>query len=244
MTQRAKLQNAALSVMQPPKPFQRTTVRQRSLLLQLPFELRSQILRLVVTQAEPIDLCSLEAPFSIDLRVMYVCNQLRDEARPLLYEENTLGVGIESTGQVAFLHFSRYHSLCEYRTQEAVADIVSVFLERFSRFQFRFSVNARNMASLHTAMKAIQYCFLDKHITVILPLQKRFRVARQTPTSATVPFYPRAHNLLSSFSIIRCSSFAITSVFADFDLSQHEKLIRLVTSNEPIIDTALERECA
>ena len=219
---------------------------QRRLLLQLPFELRSQILRFVVTQAEPIDLWTPEAPFSIDVRVIHVCRQLREEARPLLYDENTLQISIESRGKITSLHFSRHHLLCEYDSQETVEDIISTFLGRFSHFRFRFHENARILFSLYKAITAIQSCFKDKHVKVMLPPRKENdALARhRAAVLARGAGYPRVNGLLSCFSIIRCRSFSVISPDVDHDLNQYEQLIELVTSNRPVVDMTLEFEQA
>lgn len=216
-------------------PSRDSTPQSRSRLLQLPGELRNQILRYVVTQPEPLDLCNLKAPFNIDVSVMYVCKQLRDEARSFLYHENTLEVGIESMGTVTSLHFSRHHSMCEYRGEEAVKDISSVFLERFSHFQFRFA-DARKLGSLRRVISAIKHYFHDKHIKVILPPPKERRTAHQAATLQRVSLYPRINSPLSCFSLIRCASLSIISTVFNYDLTQHKMLIELVTSNKPVLD--------
>lgn len=188
---------------------------------------------------------SPEASFSIDVRVTYVCRQLRDEARPLLYDENTLQIGIESRGKVTSLHFSRHHLLCECNAHETVEDIVSVFLGRFSHFRFRFHGNTRILFTLYRAITAIQACFNEKHIEVILPpCKKQNSIARHRAAVLARTGYPRVDGLLSCFSIIRCRSFSVISPDADHDLSQYEQLIELVTSNRPVVDMTLEFEQA
>ena len=224
-------------------PSQEGTPRARSRLLQLPGELRNQILRLIVTQPEPLELCNLKASFDIEVSVMYVCKQLRDEARSFLYHENTLEVGIESMGIVTSPHFSRHHSMCEYRAEEAVKDVSSVFLERFSHFQFRFA-DARKLGSLRGAISAIKHHFHDKHIKVILPPPKGPRTAHQAATLPRVSLYPRINSPLSCFSLIRCASLSITSTVFNYDPTQHKKLIELVTSNRPVLDMNQEYEAA
>ena len=244
MAHKPGLQNAVLPAIQVDTPSQPYT--RQSLLLQLPFELRSQILRFVVTQPESIDLWAPGAPFSIDVRVMYVCRQLRDEARPLLYDDNTLDICIESRGKITSLHFSRHHLLCEYDAQATVDDIVSVFLGRFSHFRFRFHENARILFSLYRAISAIQACFTDNHITVILPTRKEENslTRHRAAVLARRTNYPRVDGLLCCFSIIRCRSFSVISPDADHDLGQYEQLTELVTSNRPVVDMTLEFEQA
>lgn len=175
---------------------------------------------------------------------MYVCKQLSDEARSLLYADNTLEVGIESLrGTVATLHFSRYHSTCEYRAKEANEDISSVFLERFSHFQFRFA-DARQLGSLRRAINAIKHNFQNKHITVILPPPKERRTPSHAPTAPMVPLYPRINSTLLCFSLIRCASLSIISPVSGYDVTQHKFLVDLVTSNRPVVDMARVYESA
>jgi hypothetical protein len=244
-TQHLKQQcsNTKPSIMHSAAPPQYDTLQSRSRVLLLPGELRNQILRYVVTQSEPLDLCNLRTPFNIDVSVMYVCKQLRDEARFFLYHENTLELGIESMGTVTSLHFSRHHSMCEYRAEEAVRDISSVFLERFLHFQFRF-VDARFLGSLRRTISAIKHYFRNKHIKVILPPPKERGTAYQAATLPRVSLYPYINSPLSCFSLIRCASLSVSSPVFNYNLNQYKKLIELVTSNRPVLDMTREYEDA
>jgi len=214
-------------------------LQSRSRLLQLPGEVRNQILRHVVTQPEPIALRRLGSSFTIDVNVLHTCRQLRDEARFFLYNENTLEIEIDSLRMITSLHFSKRHSICEYRAEEAIAEVSVTFLERFSRFQFRF-LDARRLGSLHRAIGCIKHCFKDKHVTVILPLPKSAR-AGDDPLVLAAPRlrkYPQLHSPLLPFSLLRCMSFSVRSEDPDYDPTQHEKLVDLVMSDRPIVDMA------
>lgn len=203
-------------------------------LLQLPGELRNQILRYVVTQPEPIALRRARSPFSIDLSILSCCRQLRDEATGFLYQENVFEVEVDSHGLVTSLHFSKHHLICEYRAEEAVAEISKVFLEKFARFQFRFR-DTRTPDSLRGAIKRIAPRLSNKHLTIILPPP---RDHRRMPTAGTTRprAYPNIVNPLSPFSLLRCASLAVIEDHANYAKSQHEKLIDLVTSGRPSID--------
>jgi hypothetical protein len=226
--------------MHPTSPSKDGVSKPQSRLLQLPRELRNEILSYLVTQPEPLDLCTPGAPFTIETNIMYVCKQIRDESRSLLYHNNTLEVGIEGLGSVCSLHFSRHHSTCEYRAKEAISEISSVFLERFSHFQFRFA-NARQLGSLRRAVNDIKHQFHGKHITVIPPPPKERRIA---PSALTVSLYPRITSTLLCFSLIRCASLSISSPVPGYDVTQHEKLVDLVTSDRPVVDMTREYESA
>jgi len=222
----------------PHSPSQDQTLRSRSRLLQLPGEVRNQILRHVVTQPEPIALRRPDSPFSIDVSVLYTCKQLRDEARFFLYHENIFEIEIDSLGTITSLHFSKLHSICEYRAEEAIREVSVTFLERFSRFQFRFQ-DARRLDSLRRAMGYIKHCFKDKHVTVILPSPKPVRAGNDPLTAAMrLRKYPQLHSPLLPFSLLRCASFSVRSDGPDHDPTQHEKLVDLVTSDRPMIDMA------
>ena len=216
----------------------------RSRLLELPGELRNQILKYVVTQPEPIDLYNPKASFSIELAVMYACKQLRDEARFPLYHENTLQVGIQTTGKRTYLEISRHHVTCEYRAKEAITEITSLFFDRFSRIQFRFA-DTRPSGALRETISTLSNCFQGKHLSIILPRPKETKMAtQQIATTSRVSLYPRITSLLASFSLIRCALMSVSCPVPDYDVSQHDKLCELVTSHEPVVDMTREYEKA
>ena len=199
-------------------------------LLYLPGELRNQILGYVVSQSESIELYNLQGVFDIDVRVKYVCRQLRDEVRSVLYYGNTLMVRIDNTGTPTSLSFSRHHSICDFSASEAVEDIISIFLQRFSRLRFCFTY-IRNPRSLHRALSTTKHYFNGKYISIVLPLS---RALHQKVVLPSLYYWIRV--LLSCFSIIRCASLSVVSIVSNYDLTQHDKLIELVTSNKPVLD--------
>lgn len=204
--------------------------------LQLPGELRNRILRYIVTQPEPITLRHAEAPFTIAINILYTCRQIKEEACSLLYHENVFEIEIDSLGSITSLHFSKYQSLSEYRGEEAVAEVGSVFLDRFSRFQFRL-LDARRPDSLRKAIKRIEHSFNNKHVTVILPPPNSTRSLG--PPSAIRPHnYPQINSPLSLFSTLRCASFHVFNSDASSADWQFKSLIDLVKSQRPRIDMA------
>lgn len=207
-----------------------------SRLLELPGELRNRILRYIVTQSEPITLRHREATFTIDVKILTTCKQLRDEASSLLYHENLFEIEIDSLGSITSLHFSKYQSICEYRTEEAVTEVSALFLDRFSHFQFRL-IDARRPDSLRKAIERIEHGLNNKHITVILPPRNPGR--GPTPPSATrIRNYPQIVSPLSPFSALRCASFLVLNDDASPADAQFGTLIDLVTSNRPPIRMA------
>jgi len=214
----------------------------RSRLLQLPCELRDEILRYVVTQSEPMDLIDPEAVLELDLRVMYVCRQLRDEARALLYHENTLAVIVQTKGPVTHVQFSLHDWMTEYSLEKIVDDISSRFLERFARFQFRFA-DFKQLGSLRRSFDAIKHHFHKRHIQFILPPQKE-RITTHQALSHRILLYGCITSPLACFSVIRCGSLSITSHAPDYNLIQHHKLIDLVTSSRPVVDMVREYDNA
>jgi hypothetical protein len=217
--------------------------RPQSRLLELPGELRNQILRHLVTQRAPIDLYHAKAELDIDLNVLYVCKQLKEEATAFIYSENTLKVIIESRGTVSSLNFSKYHSICEYRGEEAVQEVHTLYLERFSHFQFQFT-GARRSSSLHTILSDIKQHFDNKHVTILLPPTKEAKAIIQGMAPARSTLYPRLNSLLGSFSLFRCASFSVIGAQPGQDLSEHEKLIDVVQSQRPVVDMTREYESA
>lgn len=215
---------------------QQETPQTPSELLQLPGELRNRILRYIVTQPTPITLRHAEAPFTIAINILYTCRQLKEEACSLLYHENVFEIEIDSLGSITSLHFSKYQSLSEYRGEEAVTDIGSVFLDRFSRFQFRL-LDARRPDSLRKAIKRIEHSFNNKHITVILPPRNSTR-SLIPPPAIRLRNYPQINSPLSPFSTLRCASFHVFNSDASSADGQFGTLIDLVKSHRPRIDMA------
>lgn len=205
-------------------------------LLQLPAELRNQILRYVVTQPEPIALHELGAPFTINVNILSTCRQLRDEARYFLYHENVLGIGIDSRGSVSSLLFSRSHSICEYRAEEPVAEASALFLDRFSHFQIRL-LNRSRPDSLRMAIKRIERGFKTKHITVVLPPRNPVQPL-MTPSATPFRNYPQIFNPLLPFATLRCASFNVLRSDGSPANSHFGTMIDLVTSERPSIDMA------
>ena len=196
--------------------------------LALPGELRNRILRYVVTQPEPVALRYRDAPFSIDVNILYTCKQLRDEARSFLYDENVFEIEVDGQGLTASLHFSRRHSICEYRSPEAITEVSDLFLKTFRNFRFRL-LDARWPDSLRRTIKYIEPCLANKRLTVILPPGRRPRNDRR---------YPVIGNPLASFSILRCASFEVVSSDGSRNDPQFSQLIELVTSDREPIDMA------
>ncbi|KAJ9617251.1 hypothetical protein H2200_000972 [Cladophialophora chaetospira] len=215
-------------------PSQQEATQQQCRLLRLPAELRIQILRYLVTQTEPITLHQPDAPFTIDVNILSTCRQLRDEARPFLYRGNVLDIGIDSRGSVSSLLFSRSHSICEYRAEEAVNEVSGLFLDRFSRFQIRL-LNRSRPDSLRMAIKRIEHGFKSKHVTVVLPS----RTPGQLPMMQPGPrfrLYPQLSNPLLPFATLRCASFNVLYSDASPANVQFGGMMDLVTSNRPCID--------
>ncbi|KAK5079381.1 hypothetical protein LTR64_002196 [Lithohypha guttulata] len=215
-------------------------------LLRLPGELRSQILSYVVAQPTSIVLWPPSAPFSIDLNVLRTCRQLFSEASYLLHHLNTFEVLIESRGSITSLHFSKYHSICEHRAEEAVEEVMRLFVSKFQRFQFRFA-NSKGRDSLGKTMMAMGELLNDKHVTVVLPPARPDRGSSTAVAGAgRARKYPQIDNLLLPFSLLRCASLKILSNESNprhrDDGKQHQKLIDLVTSNRPIVDMAKQYE--
>ncbi len=207
-----------------------------SSLLQLPAELRNQILRYLVTQPEPITLYNPDSPFTINVNILYTCRQLRTEATWFLLHKNVFEIAIDSRGPVVSLLFSKYHSVCEYRADEAVAEVSTLFLDRFSHFQFRLP-NNRRPDSLRRTMKRIEQGLNNKHVTVVLP--PRSLAQSLVPPSATRSRnYPHIDNPLSPFSALRCASFNVLDGIASLANAQFGVLIDLVRSDRPPIDMA------
>ncbi|KAK5062469.1 hypothetical protein LTR84_004541 [Exophiala bonariae] len=206
-----------------------------SRLLELPGELRNRIVRYVVTQPYPIALRQdqEEAPFTIDVRILYTCKQLRDEASSFLHDENIFEIEVDSHGSVTSLHFTKYHSICEYRAQEVVSEVSALFLDRFSHFQFRL-LDTRSPDSLRKAIQRIAYSLNNKHITVIPP--RRNPTRRATAALATrVRDYPQIDSPLSPFSTLRCASFSVLDHNGSVADADFGTLIDLVTSGRPPI---------
>ncbi len=215
----------------------------QSRLLDLPGEIRNEILRHVVVQRAPIDLYQLKSALDIDLSILRVCKQLKEEASAFVYRDNTLSVTIDSRGTVSSLHFSKYHSICEYRGDEAVNEVRALYLERFSRFQFQFA-DAKRSRSLHTIMNHIKHHFDNKHVTVVLPPTKETKLTVQGAAPSRSSLYPRLNSPLGSFSLFRCASFCVLGTQPDQDLSEYQKLIDVVQSSRPVIDMTREYENA
>jgi hypothetical protein len=176
-----------------------------------------------------------DATWAIDLNVLYTCKQLNCEATSILHHRNTLEVEIDSMGTVASLHFSKHHSICEYRAPEAITEVASLFLEKFQHFQFRF-LDARRPDSLRKAIKLVQRSLVQKHVTVIAPSPRLPRLATQLSTHRLNSRYPRVDSALSCFSILRCASFSVRTTDPDQDPADYHHLVDLVTGDRPQCD--------
>lgn len=207
-----------------------------SQLLKLPGELRNQILRNLVTQQEPIRFYNAIPNHRLEPNILRVCHQLRDEAMFIYNRENTLDIKVDSRNTIASMHFSRHHSISEYRAKEAIEEIVTVFLHRFHRFQFSFE-DTKRLDSFRKSIWMVKDHFRGKHISVTLPPLKSLSSETAQPSSRRGK-YPQINSPTSVFSVIRCKSFSVVAFYPGQDLTQYDTLRDLVTSERPVVNMA------
>lgn len=203
-------------------------------LLLLPAELRLHILRLLVTQSSLIALWQTLVPCTLDLNIMRTCHQLRDEGRDLLYNENTVHIGIvpihDSRGAGMYIQHRPCH-VVTYPHSKRPNEKQIAFLKPFSRFQ----ITVMNPVAVHillSGIRQIKHVLDCKHIWLAMPagiLEGPVEPTRMDP----YPYIVHKNPLLA-FTILRCKSFTITS----HDEEACRSLISLVESREEVLDIA------